>query len=59
MSTHNALGWAYDVGAGREIRGQLGHGVPALSHRHGTHSHTSVAAAAGVLEFCLEKLVLE
>lgn len=55
---HNALGWAYDVGAGREIRGQLGHGVPALSHRHGTHG-TSVAAAAGVLEFCLEKLVLE
>lgn len=53
---HNALGWAYDVGAGREIRGQLG--VPALSHRHGTHG-TSVAAAAGVLEFCLEKLVLE
>lgn len=58
MSMHNALGWAYDVGAGREIRGQLGHGVPALSHRHGTHG-TSVAAAAGVLEFCLEKLVLE
>lgn len=59
MSTHNGLGWAYDVGAGGEIRGQLGRGVPALSRRHGTHSTSVAAAAAAVLEFCLENFVLE
>lgn len=55
---HNALGQAYGAGAGGEIRGQLGHGVPALSHCRGTHS-TLVAAAGGVLEFYLENFVLE
>lgn len=56
---HNALGWAYGVGAGGEIRGRLGRCVPALSHRHGTHGTLVAAAAAGVLEFCLENFVLE
>lgn len=58
MSMHNALGWAYGAGAGGKIRGQLGHGVPALLQCHGTHG-TLVAAAAGVLEFYLENFVLE
>jgi len=35
VSTHSALGQACGRGAGGEIRGRLGHGAPALSHRRG------------------------
>lgn len=41
------------------VRGQLGHGVPALLHCHSTYSILVAVAAARVLEFYLENFVLK